>query len=623
MPTALPRQSTTPKAVVVVAAAVLVLVASSLTGQRTTSLRDLADGHGLRVGAAMNLTALRTEPRYGEALAREFDIVTPENEMKWAEIHPQRLTYDFADADEIVAFAAARGMVVRGHTLVWHEQNPSWLNAVSGGEMADVLRDHIAAVVGRYAGRYVAAWDVVNEAVDDDGTLRNTIWRQRLGNGYVDTAFRLAHAADPDATLVYNDYGTETINVKSTAVYSLLRDMVARAVPVHAVGFQMHITTAGIDLESFRENIRRFASLGLQIHITELDVRSQLPPNLIAQADVYRSVLDVCLEFSACKTFQMWGFTDAHSWIPDRFPGFGAALIFDENYRTKPAYDALSDRLSLAPRTPPTPPSTPPPESTGVPNIAGIWRITFTNPRTSGNHRCFGDLDDPEVEEFVVSQAGNQVTLIHPDEPEQRYVGVILADGTFDATGTYGDSVERGTITFLGRRTAASGLVGRLMADFQASSGDCSPSASLEWNFNGVLASPVPNLTGLWVGSQRREWCENTIPSVSCPPNGEVSAMRLDLLTTGPGAVTGTFMVSSGATNASLNGVVSTNGDFGFISSGEQAGNGRICPCAFTRRGRLHVSARSITGYVTYTTVNRGSLGGGSTSSFYVSATRQ
>ena len=335
-----------------------VVAASAQSGDVPVPLRDLAARCGRRIGPAVAYSPLLREPLYGDTLRREFDILTPENEMKWEPLHPARSFYDFTRADALMAFAAANDMVVHGHTLVWHNQLPQWLTAGAFGrdEMIEILRDHIRTVAGRYSGRYLVAWDVVNEAFNDDGTLRRTLWLDRIGADYLDLAFQFASEADPTARLIYNDYGNETLNAKSNATYRLVSDLLARGLPIHGVGFQLHLTDRGINRESFAANMQRFADLGLEIYITELDVRTRLPATpeaLATQAQWYGDLMQACLDQPACRAFQTWGFTDAHSWVPSFFPGFGAALIFDESYQPKPAYDALWQRLSACvPRTP-------------------------------------------------------------------------------------------------------------------------------------------------------------------------------------------------------------------------------------------------------------------------------
>jgi endo-1,4-beta-xylanase len=294
---------------------------------------------------------LQSEALYAETLAREFSMLTPENAMKFESLHPGRDCYDFGRADAIVDFAQAHGMQVRGHTLVWHNQLPRWLTEGNWtrDELIEILREHIMTVVGRYRGR-VVAWDVVNEALADDGSsLRDTIWLRGIGPEYIDMAFRWAHEADPDALLFYNDWGGEGQGCKSDAIYALARDLLQRGVPIHGVGLQMHV---GLDWcpepQDVAANMERLAALGLEAHITEMDVRIEMPATeekLEEQACIYRDMLQVCLSAENCTAFVLWGFADCHSWVPDFFQGRGAALIFDEAYHRKPGCDALMDVL--------------------------------------------------------------------------------------------------------------------------------------------------------------------------------------------------------------------------------------------------------------------------------------
>jgi endo-1,4-beta-xylanase len=315
------------------------------------ALRDFAQGCGIQFGAAVAVDPLLNDARYAETLAREFSLLTPENAMKFGPLRPNRETFAFDRANALVAFARQHGMAMRGHTLVWHNQLPGW---VSGGgwdraQLLEVMREHIATVVGHYRGQ-VWAWDVVNEAIDDGGALRDTIWSRTIGPEYVAQAFRWAHEADPNARLFYNDYGGEGLGAKSDAIYALMRDLVGRGVPIHGVGLQMHTSVeAPPDPQAVAANMARLADLGLEVHITEMDVRIQepvTPEKLEAQAQVYADMLQVCLSASNCTAFVLWGFTDCHSWIPNFFPGCRAGLIFDENYQPKPACSALEDVLS-------------------------------------------------------------------------------------------------------------------------------------------------------------------------------------------------------------------------------------------------------------------------------------
>jgi endo-1,4-beta-xylanase len=314
------------------------------------ALRELAQARGLFIGPAAHPNPLAADPNYGPVMAREFTILTPENHMKWGLIHPGRYQYNFTGADALVKFALRNDMTCHGHTLIWHNTNPGWLTSGSftRDEMIEILAEHIYTVAGRYSGMLLA-WDVVNEAFNPDGSLRSTLWSQRIGPDYLDLAFYLAADADPNAYLVYNDYGAEGINAKSNAIYSMVVDMLERGVPIHGVGFQMHTTTSGINYASFGQNLRRFADLGMIVLVTEMDVRMQLPvtpAKLAMQANVYRNVLQQFLNVPGALAFQTWGFTDRYSWVPASYPGWGAALPLDADYAPKPAYDALAEVLA-------------------------------------------------------------------------------------------------------------------------------------------------------------------------------------------------------------------------------------------------------------------------------------
>ena len=316
------------------------------------TLRQLAEKAGILIGfaSANNFWSLPDSEKYIEIAKREFNILTPENQMKWDSIHPRPDSYNFDDADKHVKFALDNDMVVHGHTLVWHNQLPTWLTTRKWKkeELENVLEEHIKTVVKHYKGK-VMIWDVVNEALNDDGTFRRSIWYNVMGSEYIEKAFLWAREADPDAILIYNDYGIETINLKSDALYNLVSKLKENGIPIDGIGFQMHITMNGIDYESFAKNLERFATLDLKLYITEMDVRIQGKPtveNLLRQAEVYKNVLQKCLEQPAVKAIQFWGFTDKYSWIPHFFPGSGSALIFDENYNPKPAYYALKEALS-------------------------------------------------------------------------------------------------------------------------------------------------------------------------------------------------------------------------------------------------------------------------------------
>jgi len=323
-------------------------------------LRDLAAPLGLRIGAAFNDDPTLLDPSYATTLAREFDMGVSENHMKWQFVHPAPTTYDFKVADAQVGFAEGHGMTYRGHNLAWSRQNPAWLvtGPFTRDERIQQLRDHIAAVVGHYAGR-VAQWDVVNEAFDGLADPLHDPWSVSIGfPEYLDIAFTAAHAADPTAKLFYNDYNLQAPNSKFDHLIDLVAGMKARGVPIDGIGFESHLSARSCTAKCTNDtlkNMLRAHALGLEVAITELDVSVQLPATsqkLDQQASVYRSVLEACLLAPNCHTFMMWGFTDKYSWIPSFVHGYGAALPFDEQYQPKPAYAAMAATLSTPPVAP-------------------------------------------------------------------------------------------------------------------------------------------------------------------------------------------------------------------------------------------------------------------------------
>jgi endo-1,4-beta-xylanase len=299
-----------------------------------------------------------SDKQYRKILGQQFSSVSPENQMKWEFIHPERDSYRFEEADAIVDFAARHRQAVRGHTLLWHSQNPAWLEEgdFSDEELRAILREHITTVVGRYAGR-IQQWDVANEIFDDQGALRTeqNIWIRELGPGIVADAFRWAHEADPEAKLFLNDYNVESRNAKSDAYYALAQELLAQGVPVHGFAVQGHLSTRYGFPGDLEQNLQRFDALGLETAITELDVRMDLPESgeptreqLRQQADYYRQALSACLAVEECNSFTIWGFTDKYSWVPVFFEGEGSATVMTENFTRKPAFFALQSALRAA-----------------------------------------------------------------------------------------------------------------------------------------------------------------------------------------------------------------------------------------------------------------------------------
>ncbi len=330
-------------ATIVVATCVVILLGTGMISMQLSNRNE-----PLQLGAAVAAEPLRNDQQYRETLRREFRSMTPENAMKWDVLQWERGVYDFRDADAIVGFAAENHMQVRGHTLVWHRALPFWLeeDQYERDELIAILREHVMTVVGRYRGR-VAVWDVVNEAIADDGSLRDTIWLRGIGPEYIAMAFRWAHEADPQARLYYNDYGGEGLGPKSDAIHTLVRDLIAKDVPIHGVGLQMHVSLGYFpEPQQVTENIQRLGKLGLHAQITEMDVRihdgtGNLEERLNAQADVYGAITLACQRTSACTELTTWGITDHYTWAQEQQPDLAAPLLFDAAYQPKPAYHAV------------------------------------------------------------------------------------------------------------------------------------------------------------------------------------------------------------------------------------------------------------------------------------------
>ena len=307
-----------------------------------STLGAAAAQSGRYFGAAITPSKL-SDSTYAAIAAREFNAVTPENEMKMDATEPSQNQFNFTNGDKLVTWAAANGnKKVRGHTLAWHQQQPGWMQNMSGTALRNALINHVTQVATHYRGK-LYSWDVVNEAFADGGCGgRRDSNLQRTGNDWIEAAFRAARAADPNVKLCYNDYNTDGINAKSTGVYNMVRDFKARGVPIDCVGFQSHLGT-GLPGD-YQANLQRFADLGVDVQITELDVAQGG-----TQSAVYTSVTKACLAVSRCTGITVWGVRDSDSWRTGENP-----LLFDSSGNKKAAYTSVLNALnSAAPSTSP------------------------------------------------------------------------------------------------------------------------------------------------------------------------------------------------------------------------------------------------------------------------------
>jgi endo-1,4-beta-xylanase len=338
------------------------------TPAQAETLRNLASARGLIMGAAVDTAPLGNETAYRTTLNREFNGVTPENAMKWDTTEPNPGQFNFSGADAVVNSAMANGQNIHGHTMVWHQQTPGWVQSLGATQLRAALQNHINTEMGRYAGK-IESWDVVNEAFNDDGSRRASFWQNTLGSNYITEAFQLARNADPGTKLCYNDFNIEGMNAKSNAVFNLVSQLKSQNL-IDCLGIQGHLSIDFSFPSGVQQNIQRFANLGVDVKFTELDVRMTLPTSaakLNTQAQFYTNVVNACLAVPRCNQLTTWGFTDKFSWVPGTFSGQGAALPFDENYNPKPAYNAINAALGGGQSTDTTPPTQP-----GTPTASGV-----------------------------------------------------------------------------------------------------------------------------------------------------------------------------------------------------------------------------------------------------------
>jgi endo-1,4-beta-xylanase len=273
---------------------------------------------------------------YATILRREFNSITAENEMKWDATEPNRNQFTYGNGDRIASQARSQGAALRGHALLWHQQQPQWAQRISGSDLRSAMMNHVTQVATHFRGQ-IHSWDVVNEAfADGNSGGRRDSNLQRTGNDWIEAAFRAARTADPNAKLCYNDYNTDGINPKSTGIYNMVRDFKARGVPIDCVGIQSHLSSSS-NMSSYQANLQRFADLGVDLQITELDVGGSGS----GQANVYRQVTEACMNVARCTGITTWGITDLHTWRPNDTP-----LLFDRNYQKKEAYHAVLAALN-------------------------------------------------------------------------------------------------------------------------------------------------------------------------------------------------------------------------------------------------------------------------------------
>ena len=341
-----------------------------------TSLKEAFKDYFM-IGASLNRAQIYGQDSRGVKIVKEqFDTISPENDLKWESVHPEPGKYNFETADKYVAFGEKNNMFIIGHTLVWHNQTPKWVfedakgNPASREVLLERMREHIHTVVGRYKGK-VKGWDVVNEAVNDDGTLRQSLWLKIIGADFIAKAFEFAHEADPNAELYYNDYSLE-IPAKRRGAIELIKRLQAQKIPITAAGLQGHDNLTFPTLDEQDKTISDFAKLGIKVNITELDVSVLPDPEGFSGAEVtlnfeakeklnpYRNGLPDKIQKKLAQRYAelfgiflkhhkeisrvtFWNVTDKESWL-NNFPVRGRTnypLLFDREGKSKPAFDAV------------------------------------------------------------------------------------------------------------------------------------------------------------------------------------------------------------------------------------------------------------------------------------------
>ncbi|KAE9407503.1 endo-1,4-beta-xylanase C precursor [Gymnopus androsaceus JB14] len=273
-----------------------------------------------------------------------FGQITPGNSMKWDATEPEQGVFTFSGGQQIVSLAQANNQLIRGHNCVWYNQLPSWVEdgTFTVAELTEIIQTHCGTLVGNWKGQ-IYAWDIINEPFNDDGTWRSDVFFDTLGESFIPIALEAAAAADPNAKLYINDYNIESAGAKSAAMMELVQTLKANGTPIDGIGFESHFIVGEVPTD-IQATMEAFVALGVEVAVTELDVRMTLPETaalLEQQQKDYQTVVSACNAVPGCVGVTIWDYTDLYSWIPGTFPGQGAACPWDANFVKKPAYDGI------------------------------------------------------------------------------------------------------------------------------------------------------------------------------------------------------------------------------------------------------------------------------------------
>ncbi|KZS90420.1 endo-1,4-beta-xylanase C precursor [Sistotremastrum niveocremeum HHB9708] len=333
---------------------------STTTGTGTGTAPPPPSGTGLNVlakaagkhyfGSATDNPEFTDAPYLAILSSSEFGQLTPGNTMKWVYTEPTQNEFSYTGGDAVVTLAKGANQIVRAHNLCWYEELPDWVSNGSwtAATLTAVLQNHIANVAGHYKGE-VYAWDVVNEPFSDSGGYRSFVFQQVIGDNYINIAFAAARAADPNAKLYLNEYNLEYAGAKFTTALQTITGLVQDGVPIDAVGFEGHMIVGSVPSSTaLAAQMNQFTALGLDVAITELDIRMTLPATtaLLTQQEAdYQSMVGACMLVTRCVGVTLWDYTDKYSWVPSTFSGQGEACPWDDNLAKKPAYTGITNAL--------------------------------------------------------------------------------------------------------------------------------------------------------------------------------------------------------------------------------------------------------------------------------------
>ncbi|KAK4118400.1 glycoside hydrolase family 10 protein, partial [Parathielavia appendiculata] len=330
-------------------------------GKNCKGLDVLAKKAGLKYfGAATDSPGQRERAGYEEVYPQydqimwesgEFGQTTPTNGQKWLFAEPTRGVFNYTEGEIVTSLAKKHGMYLRCHALVWHSQLAPWVESTTwtADELRKVIVDHITNVAGHWKGQCYA-WDVVNEALNEDGTYRQSVFYKVLGEEYIKLAFKTAAAVDPQAKLYYNDYNLESPSGKTAGAQRIVKMLQAEGIKIDGVGLQAHLVAEGHPtLDQHIDAIKGFTDLGVEVALTELDIRLTLPAtaeNLALQKEAYKNAVGACVQVDGCVGVTLWDFYDPFSWVPYVFPSEGAATLWFEDFTKHPAYDGVVEALT-------------------------------------------------------------------------------------------------------------------------------------------------------------------------------------------------------------------------------------------------------------------------------------